>query len=301
MKNKINEVKVGFTVFSAFLIIVILMVWVNNITFSDDNFILNVQFDNVSGLYKKDKVTVNGLEKGFVDDLILNSNGVTARLILKNDVDLRSDAKFSIVMLDLMGGKKIEIIPGVSSEKIDINIIQKGNFAGDFATTMAILTSVQDDLLLTIKQTKEITTSLNSFMKDENVLGELKQTLVKTNKTIDVFSAILSENRTEINKFVENGTILTDSLNQFWGRNQANFTDFVSQTKSTLRETENLISNLSGIINETKKQENNLGKVIYDESYIKKIDSTLQKLEKLTNLLIEQLQSEGINVKTNIF
>ena len=48
-------------------------------------------------------------------------------------------------------------------------------------------------------------------------------------------------------------------------------------------------------------QQNNVGKLLYDEEVIKDLKQTLKQVNDLTSILIEQLKNDGINVDANIF
>jgi hypothetical protein len=48
-------------------------------------------------------------------------------------------------------------------------------------------------------------------------------------------------------------------------------------------------------------QQNNIGKLLYDENIIKDLKLTLKQVNELTSILIEQLKNEGVNVDANIF
>ena len=52
---------------------------------------------------------------------------------------------------------------------------------------------------------------------------------------------------------------------------------------------------------ETMNQQNNIGKLLYDENMINDIKKTLQQVNELTSILIDQLKNDGINVDANVF
>lgn len=58
---------------------------------------------------------------------------------------------------------------------------------------------------------------------------------------------------------------------------------------------------MNDLTKETKNQQNNVGKLLYDENMIKDLKQTLNQVNELTSLLIDQLKNDGINVDANIF
>ncbi len=299
--EKKREIKVGITVLVGLVLFVLVVMWAKNFSFGAETQTVNVRFPNVSGLYVKDKVTVNGVEKGYVSDLKIDGNSVIAQLTISADVDLRSDAKFGIVMLDLMGGKKVEINPGTASEKLDLKKIANGKFMGDVSAAMSMFNEMQADLTEIIKQTKEITAAMSSLLNKGNWGDKLSETLANVNTTLEKTNSMLDENSKGIARLVKNGAELSDSLNDFWKNNGAKFSSLVVKSGDALAKADSVLNELNALLRATNTSENNLGKVLNDKEYLKKLNTTLDKLNELVKILIEQLEGEGVNVNTNIF
>ncbi len=300
-ENNKREIKVGITVLTGIILFIIVVMWAKNFSFDSGEQIVKVKFPNVSGLYVKDKVTVNGVEKGYVSDLKIDGNTVVAELTLSGDVDLRKDASFGIVMLDLMGGKKVEIKPGIAAAKLNLNEIHHGKFKGDISEAMSLFNEMQTDLSDIIRQTKEITDAMSKILKEENLSEEIFRSLSSLNLTLEKTNDLLAENGSDIRKITRNGAELTDSLKLFWKENSANLTRFVEKSNAALERTDSVLAAMNDLLQVTNAGSNNLGKILNDENYLSELKKTLENLNELTRILTEQLKGEGINVKTNIF
>ena len=296
-----TEVKVGITIFAAVILFLIVIMWARNFSFSSDHENITVKFPNISGLHIKDNVTVNGVGKGFVSDIKVEGNGVLVTLTFTKPVDLRADAKFSIVMLDLMGGKKVEIMPGVSSEKLNVKKVHEGKFLGDISTTMAMMTNVEGDLVEIIHDTKSILKSLNSVLGKENFSDKLQKSFAEINSTMQAVKSAIEENRKNVSTLIANGSELSDSLNHFWVNNNHELLAAVKSSKVTMATADSLLKKISSLIDETKSRENNAGKLLYDKNLVKKLTTVLNRLNELTEIVNKQLKNEGLNVKTHIF
>ncbi len=296
-----TEVKVGITIFAAVILFLIVIMWARNFSFSSDHENITVKFPNISGLHIKDNVTVNGVGKGFVSDIKVEGNGVLVTLTFTKPVDLRADAKFSIVMLDLMGGKKVEIMPGVSSEKLNVKKVHEGKFLGDISTTMAMMTNVEGDLVEIIHDTKSILKSLNNVLGKENFSDKLQKSFAEINSTMQAVKSAIEENRKNVSTLIANGSELSDSLNHFWVNNNHELLAAVKSSKVTMATADSLLRKISSLIDETKSRENNAGKLLYDKNLVKKLTTVLNRLNELTEIVNKQLKNEGLNVKTHIF
>ena len=172
-----TEIRVGLTVLVGILVFIWILGWAKNFSLKSNEQIVKVRFTNVSGLEIGDQVTVNGLRKGFVKEMTVEPNEVLVMLSIENDVHLKSDASFAISMLDLMGGKKIEVFPGTSEMAFDNNKISEGVFYADIPSVMSLFGSVQDDLVTVLKDVKITLHSMNNYLTDEKLNTDVKRSL----------------------------------------------------------------------------------------------------------------------------
>ena len=101
------EIKVGITTLLSLIVFIWIMGWSKNFLRTSSDVEINIMFDNVSGLEFDDDVTIRGLRKGFVKDILLDRNIIIVKISVDQSVDLRKDAVFWLATVDLMGGKKI--------------------------------------------------------------------------------------------------------------------------------------------------------------------------------------------------
>jgi phospholipid/cholesterol/gamma-HCH transport system substrate-binding protein len=277
-----TEIKVGLTVLAAILIFLWIFGWAKNISIRSTENIIKVSFQNVAGL----KVL---------------PNEVIVEIALDNDVSLKKDARFSISMLDLMGGKKVEIYPGESSEVLDLTEIHHGIFLSDIPAVMSLLGSVQDDLVTVLKDVKVTLSSMNQYLTDEKFSSDIKQSLKNLNSLTAEISSLVQQNKNNIKVLTDNAILLTENSNQLIKTNEQNIHDLIKNMNEVANRSNQLLNDVSRLTNETLQQQNNLGKILYDEELLKDIKSSLRQVNELTSILIEQLKGKGINVDANIF
>jgi len=181
-----TEIKVGLTVIIGLIIFLWIFSWAKNLSIKSTENLVKIKFNNISGLEIGDPVTINGFRKGYVKNILINNNELIVEAAIDNDVILKEDSKFSIVMLDLMGGKKIEINPGISDVILNLNNIHNGIFQADIPSVMALLGSVQDDLVFVLKDVKVALNSLNKFATDDKFTTELKKVVENLNNTYSI-------------------------------------------------------------------------------------------------------------------
>ncbi len=302
MKNeRKTEIRVGLTVIVGLIVLLWILGWAKNFTIHSNEQNISVKFDNVAGLEIGDIVTVNGVRKGFVKDMKVESNNVLVTLSIDSDVDLRSDARFTLNMLDLMGGKRVEIFPGSSGEKLNSNEIYSGDFLSDIPSVMAVFGSVQDDLVTLLKDIKITLSSMNVYLTDKKMESDIKTSLSNLTEVSRKLNLMIDENREGIKTLTSNTVELTDEAKEFIKTNKDTMGESVKKIKDVLDKTDDLLLKINKLTDETIEQENALGKILYDEKMINDIKSALDQLNNLTKILVDQLQGDGIKVDANIF
>ena len=302
MKNqKKTEFKVGLTVIVSIIILLWVLGWAKNFSFNSNEKSLKIAFSNVAGLLIGDVVAVQGIKEGNVTNISNQNNTIIVDVLLSENINLKEDARFSIMMIDLMGGKKIEIYPGISETGIDFTKVQKGEFLGDISTTMATLGSVQDDLIIVIHEIKETLTSFNKIINNSEFIDDLHASVSSLNKLISKTDKLLTENSKTISDLINNSNKLVSNSNDFIEDNKGEIKSSLSNVSQVLKNTDKLIQRIDSFFEEVQKKENNLGKVLYDEDFVKDLSTTMQSLKDLSELIKKQLNEKGIKVDAYIF
>lgn len=295
-----TEIKVGVTVTVAVLLLIWVIGWAKNFSLNPERKIVKVEFETVSGLEVADMVTVNGVRKGFVEDIRVNKNSAYAILSFDKDVDLRVDAEFAISMLDLMGGKKVEVKQGIAPEKLDFSKVQTGSFYADIPLVMKIVGSFNDEIQSLMKKIDVTLSSINTYLTDEAFNRELKNSLTNLSEVSTQLRAMIGENRNEFKLLVKNSNELVDEAKSFINENKEDISGLIKKTESLMTSSNDLITKIDKLVSETSNKQNNLGKFLYDENMMNDLKATLQSVKELTDILNAQLKGEGVNVDAKI-
>ena len=118
--RKNAEFIVGLTVIAGLSILLFGILWGKNYRLASSQVGVSFLFQNTGGLRVNDPVTVNGVRKGQVAGIRLENGLVRVDLNLDSDVQLYSDVMAYITTVEMMGGKKVEIVPGSSGQLLDL-------------------------------------------------------------------------------------------------------------------------------------------------------------------------------------
>ncbi|NUN08565.1 MAG: MCE family protein [Ignavibacteriaceae bacterium] len=295
-----TEIRVGVTVIFGVLLLVWILGWAQNYSLAPDRLMLIVKFPNVSGLEEGDQVTINGVRKGYVSEIVPKGKSVYLRLSLDSDSDLRSDARFEIIMLDLMGGKKVEVFPGVASEKINPKTVYNGNFIADIPTVMNYAGSLTSDLPVMVENVNKILNSVRVLLEDEQQKQDLKMALSNLQILTSDLKVFVSENKSKFESLLNSSQKITGEVNNILQTNRSNIDSTLMVSLNAVRKLDEILSRVDKFITQTERKENNAGKLLYDEAMLNELKETMKSVDKLVKVLNEQLTNDGVKVKADL-
>jgi phospholipid/cholesterol/gamma-HCH transport system substrate-binding protein len=296
-----TEIRVGVLTILGIILFLLIFGWAKDIQLFGEDQLVKIEFNSVAGLEEGDRVTVFGIRKGHVEDISLVNNKVIVTAMLDHDTKLYDDSKFSIMMMDMMGSKKIEIDPGNSGNLLDLQKVHSGKFVGDLASAMEAFSDVQDDLTSVVAETKNTISNINKILNDEKVQSDIKNSLSNLNSLTRKLNTIVKQNEDGLKTLIENGNKLAESANSLVTENRGNIDSILTEMKNVVSNSNNLISKLDVLTSEVQNKENNIGKLLYDDELIKDLKATISQVKEMTAILIEQLKNEGVNVDAHIF
>ncbi|GJQ33553.1 MAG: mammalian cell entry protein [Ignavibacteriaceae bacterium] len=302
-----TELRVGITVVLGIILVVWVIGWAKNISISGTENRLKVRFQNVSGLEVGDNVTINGVRKGFVESISVDGAAVLVELELESGVRIPKGSKFYVTMLDLMGGKKVDIKTSESEVSIELSEVQTGEFQYDIPEVMSFVGSVSGNIPLILSRIDTALVAINSYLKDDMIKNDLKRGMNNMAELAVELRELLAGQRDQIDILVKNGIRLTEnadsltmSATNFLKENQDSVTASIASLNKLLKQSDKLILKLDGIIDETTGGKNNLGKLLYDETTYNDLRTTLKDAKDLLDLVKKQIKNEGLNVRARI-
>ena len=296
-----TELKVGIAVIVGIILFIWILTWAKSFSLSTSDKNILVRFKNVSGLEIGDEVALNGVKKGFVDDFKVDGNDVIVKLSVEKDTPLKEDAEFRIAMLDLMGGKKVEIYPGISEQEIDYSKIQTGTFLPDVATIMSMVGGIQDDINTSIKDIKITLNALNNYLTDKDLNLNIKSSVDNLSEASRKLNLMMDENRENLKKLIGNSVELSEEAKIFLSKNRDEMGNSLKELNILIEKTNSLVSKANDFADEIKSKKNNVGKLLYDDELYSSLTKSITQLNELTNLILEQLKGDGFKVDADIF
>ncbi len=215
MASKNIELRVGILIILAIAIFVGTIIWIQGWQFGQDNYTIEVFFNDVGALAKGDPVMVAGIKMGKVTSLKLVEGGVNVTIMVEDDVKLGEDATITIRNRGLMGERYVAINPGSSEERLDITLTVQGDYEAGIPEAMGLIGDMVSELRDMVHVLR------HSVASDEN-LENLTKTVANLNELTNSLSVYFEENRvkfeTTANNFMATSAELKEVVSNNSGR-----------------------------------------------------------------------------------
>ncbi len=304
-----TEIRVGIVAIIGVILLVIGITLGRGCSVSPSVKTIPIHFSSASGIENTAPVFVNGLKRGQVSSVKPDTNGVLIEVLMDDVSDLRSDVSARLTILELTGGKKIELVTGKANSPWNGQLIN-GQVAPDFGELMTFIGEVSGDAKTLLRRLDTISTSLTKLMADGKFVQDLKETASNANSSIASLRQILDANRGNIQTSITNLRVLSEDLKRLVQENDTNVSSLIRKldnaassaqkilvnADSTLTRVDHLIFDVNDVVSEIRKGEGSVGKLIYDKNMAVKLDSAMSNLQ----ILVDQINKHGINVNVRL-
>jgi phospholipid/cholesterol/gamma-HCH transport system substrate-binding protein len=295
-ENKANlEFKVGIFTLVALIILVLGYLWftqfLENIKYTS----LQVEFKNIGKVETGSPVSVRGLKKGKVDEIKLSETGVILDLLVALPRPLPSDSKFYIKEMDMMGSIRLDIVPGVSQQKMDYSKVQTGQKVYGIANLVVRLNHLTD----------KMQDFVDKVGQEEQIIPQIKNIISSTESFVSKLDNSYNQNEAKLNRVVTGLANLVEELNSFMNINKGSLSSGIARTDTTLKNMNKAVaqftqvtSNLNKLLQKTQNGKGSLGKIVADEELY---DNILKATTTLDSLLKDIKANPGRYFKVKVF
>jgi len=310
MNKQNNELKVGLVSIIGLAILIVGLILGQGFNFSGQNNLVRIRFDNAGGIKVSSPVVINGVKRGNVTAVEVNNGGVLVSIVLDNTDDLKEDASAKITILEITGGKKIEIIPGIGQNKFSLSGEMKGKNTADIGDMVAMLGEVSGDAINLVRRLDSISVNLNKIFANDTLFSNIVKSVAQLTAITSDVNRLLSSNYANLDKSLKDISSITKDLKEAIHNNTDNVDTLFSELKLTIKEARGLIKGVDGTVSSantlitdlnsiTKDIKTNGGavnKLLYDKEFALKMDTTFMKISEL----VDFINRNGVNVNVRL-
>ena len=250
-------------------------------------------FDQVAGLNPQSKIRVAGVPVGEVEKITLSGGRAKITLSLSKDVALYGDANVSLGSIGILGDKYVDLDPGHP---------QKGAFPDDSPIPSKAGVSL-DNLMETLadigKNVKGVTQALNESIGGEQGRQKLDEIVDNIRVLTAEFRSMAEENHSAINNTMANVHAITadlrdklpkladqfdtvgKNLNAILEENRPELKGAVTDVRKLAESFQGTADNLNRITDKINDGQGTVGKLLNDDSTIKKINEAVDNVNNL--------------------
>ena len=276
------EFIVGLTVIGGLLILLFGILWGKNFHLAANQRQVGFLFQNTGGLRVNDPVTVSGVKKGRVKAIQLKNGLVRVDVMLERDVQLFSDVRAYITTVELMGGKKVDVIPGNSGQLLDLDHLRepiRGAPTAGFSEMLIGLSEMAGRTNRLIERL-DSTITLASFFLDENTARRpLLASLNDFQSSTAAFRELLQTNETKIHRTIANLDYTAAQLRSLMEKRASTIDSTLIAFNHTAQKMETLSATLDDISFRLQQRQGFLGQLIYDTETFTRLQSTIANID----------------------
>ncbi|HEV2719595.1 MAG TPA: MlaD family protein, partial [Thermoanaerobaculia bacterium] len=265
-------------------------------------------FDSVAGLDRQSAVRVAGVRVGKVTKIDLRPDGkAEVEMQIDKDVQLHANAKAHVANLGLLGEKYIEIDPGTPNQPI-ISETKEVTIPG---TQPATIDQVTDQISAIATDVKAITESLRASigtptgqaqLQDivanvDNITKQVRELIAANRTNVDATmknaEAITAQLRTQIPRLAESIERVAGAMSTTVNENRSDVHHTIENLRALSADLKTTSENLGAITTQVRSGQGTVGKLLYDDETVKRLNTALASVEGGVNELKNTLGRVG--------
>ena len=303
-----KEIRVGIISIIAISLLTTILVVGNQISFFEKKINIHIHFPDAGGLKVGEPVMLRGVKMGKVESMTIHRDYIDVIISVDDTSLLHKDAGATISMLELTGGRKIDLHPGIAQEDFDHKQIIQGDYPKDLGSILNYLVNMEDDMVLFFDQIETLVSNLNHITSDSSVIGDLESTLAKTENTISNVNNLINHNSNDISAIIDELRSVSTNVNDILSDNKSDISDLISSLKdlsktfdtyskdmeSMPKDMLTIVEDLKAFTDKLDDNSNAFGLLFNDPEFAKQIEETLINIDSL----VQDIEDNGI--QTNI-
>ena len=299
-----NEARIGVGVLAAAVIFIAGIIYLRGIDLRSKQYALTVFYRNVNGLKEGDVVTVAGLSIGRVGSMTMVGRGIGVSLSIQTKVHLPKDSKAILKSETIMGGKFIEIAPGVDTLMLANGDSLAGMYEADLSELTATLSPITSNVLGILENVNS-TFDEPTRKRIQKIVFELERSSTRLEEVIHAGGKSADASFADVSAFSRDLARFARTLDTIAVAERLNIdtsvTSFAQWSRNMERvsmKLETTTESLNNVLAKVKNGEGTLGKLVQDDRLYNHMDSLSMNL----NLLVKDLRENPQRyVKLSLF
>jgi len=281
MRQRSTEIKVGVSVVAAVVILILGVMWIEQVSFSNKFVSYTVYFSDVGGLEAGDPVTVSGVSSGEVGAVTLEHGRVRTELLIGEGVKIFDDCSVEILTIGLMGEKYIGIDPGGEGAVLPPGSSIQGDYKAGMAEAVAGFGDVVEELDETVR-------AFRRLVDTDGEGASLTEALRKIDELTAEILVILRENRANLKSTARNLERISGDVDDLVGSRKETLARGIEDFASAAARFDSVSVSLKSITERIENGDGTLGMLVNE----KKLHEDMEQVLANLNALLEDVRAD---------
>ncbi|RMF35013.1 MAG: MCE family protein [Chlorobiota bacterium] len=270
---------------------------------------VRIRAATAAGLEPGAPVWINGIKRGSVLSVRPEGDSVLIIVGLDDTSMLRRDARAQIAMLEITGGKRVDILPGTSPARWEGQALP-ADAPADIAEVLSIAHALARQAQRVLEQLDTTIYAANALLADPNVQAHLRQTLARaaslssqldslvaaSRATIETTIADVGSASRQLRELIEHNRSMVERLLERLDRTGSKLETLIGDGARLAASADTTLGELNQLLATLRQQRSALGKLLYDESLGGQLESSLRRLAGV----VDTISRYGINVNVRL-
>lgn len=296
-----TDVKVGIFALIVLAILAFITFKIGGLGIIKKGYTLNVYFRNVTGLDKKSRVRVAGVDSGYIDDIKLAEGKARLVLRINPSVVVYSDGSATIKTVGLLGERYLQIDVGHTPPPLkDGDTIKNVTETVDVDDVIRSLSAVSTDIdkfmtsmnqVLSKEQIESFKEAVQSFKElAQNANTAVQANDMKVRKTLDTLDSFVSRldnlvatNQDSVKELVANMRDFSETLKRDAPTLMSDLKNTTGDIRGMVADTrprlESIIQRADRITSDVEQGKGTLGKLLKDEKLYNNVSGAAEGLQ----------------------
>ena len=310
MTDRKKEVRVGIVALLSLIVLIAGITIGKGLIVGVSQNTLLFTFPSSGGIEIGAPIFINGVKRGSVISTENINGGVAIAGSIDDISDLHPDAQAKISMLEITGGKKIDITPGISSGNLDISKPIAGTISADATELISLVGDLGADASIIVKRLDSVLAQANSLLSDGIVVKQLRNTIKNADELMITLNALMGDNKENMRNLIKDLGALAKDAKSAVNNNEPKLRSILIKLDSLagsgqrlMAKTDTALAGVTDLTVETKDMMKDIktngsfiNKLLYDKTTSKSIDTTLQRV----NDLLLKIHEHGLNANIRL-
>ena len=310
MTDRKKEVRVGIVALLSLIVLIAGITIGKGLIVGVSQNTLSFTVPSSGGIEIGAPIFINGVKRGSVISIENVNGGVAIAGSIDDISDLHQDAEAKISMLEITGGKKIDITPGIASGNLDISKPIAGTISADATELISLVGDLGADASVIVKRLDSVLAQANSLLSDGIVVKQLRNTIKNADELMITLNALMGDNKENMRNLIKDLGALAKDAKSAVNNNEPKLRSILIKLDSLagsgqrlMAKTDTALAGVTDLTVETKDMMKDIktngsfiNKLLYDKTTSKSIDTTLQRV----NDLLLKIHEHGLNANIRL-